>query len=247
MAGRDAFVTSLNINIVFGLVFFLLFCVLRTRLRTIYSPRVKLFQNTPHAPPPLPPGLFAWIKPLIEINESTVTDVAGLDATMYLRYLYLSFQLFAASAIVGCGAVLPVNVYYDNLFYAELADGTIYMAASGPRNSTTATIAGNSTHEQEVSRELAQLSNITRPLLDRLSLTHVRDGSPIMWLHTVFVYLMTAYALYLIQHNFRGFAALRHKTILDGRAHHKWILVDNIPLSLRQAEILKSQRQSPFI
>ena len=110
-------------QVLFGGLFFLLFCVLRTRLRAIYSPRVRLLRGTAHAPPLLPPGFFAWIKPLILLDEASITTTAGLDATMYLRFLYLSFQLFAAASVLGCGVILPVNVYYDNLYYAELEDG----------------------------------------------------------------------------------------------------------------------------
>ena len=128
MAGRDAFVTSLYINVLFGLFFFLAFCLLRTRLEVIYSPRVRLLKGSPHCPSALPRGLFAWIKPLIQLEETKLTASAGLDATMYLRFLYLSFQLFSAASIFGCCAVLPVNIYYDNLYYAESDDGTIYMA-----------------------------------------------------------------------------------------------------------------------
>jgi hypothetical protein len=85
MAGHDAFLTSLWINALFGFCFCLGFCLLRTRLRVIYSPRRRLLKGSPHAPPALPPGLLAWIKPLIELDEPTFTATAGLDATMYLR------------------------------------------------------------------------------------------------------------------------------------------------------------------
>ena len=128
MADRDAFLTSVWVNLLFGLFFFLAFCALRPRLPISYAPRVRLERGSPHVPPTLPSGFFAWIKPLIQIDEMHLTASAGLDATMYLRFLYLSWQLLAAASVVGCGVVLPVNVYYDNLYYAEHADGSITMA-----------------------------------------------------------------------------------------------------------------------
>jgi hypothetical protein len=222
MAGRDAFVSSLYVNVLFGLFFLLCFCLLRTRLPSIYSPRERVMRGS-QRPPALPPGLFDWIRPLMRLEERTLTASAGLDATMYLRFLHLSFQLFAVASVFGCGIVLPVNLYYDNLYYAELDDGTVTMADT---DVVTAPQPG-------------ALSNISRPLLDRLSMTHMRDASPMLWLHFTFVYFLTAYALSLIHENFRGFADLRHDSMLrDRQIHHRWILVDNIPLDLREEDKL---------
>jgi hypothetical protein len=237
-AASDAFEASLLINVQFGLFFFFAFCVLRTRLRSVYSPRARLLKGTSNAPPALPRGFLAWIKPLILLDEENLTASAGLDATMYLRFLFLSFQLFTIASFVGCGFVLPINVYYDNVYYAELEDGTIYMAPDAA-NTNNSLDGANTTNTTTQSNEKPwHPANFSRPFLDRLSLTHVRDGSPILWVHFVFVHFMTACALYLIHQNFRGFAALRHKAILDGRVHHKWVLVDNIPLHLRQESTL---------
>ena len=153
---------------------------------------------------------------------------------------------FAMASVFGCGIVLPVNLYYDNLFYAELDDETVTMAdtdvscRSSPLlsdNVSCSIISANGT-VVTASRPGA-FSNISRPLLDRLSMTHMRDASPMLWLHFAFVYFLTALALSLIHDNFRGFADLRHDSMLrDRHIHHRWILVDNIPPHLREEEQL---------
>ena len=150
------------------------------------------------------------------------------------------------ASVFGCGIVLPVNLYYDNLFYAELDDETVTMAdtdvscRSSPLlsdNVSCSIISANGT-VVTASRPGA-FSNISRPLLDRLSMTHMRDASPMLWLHFAFVYFLTALALSLIHDNFRGFADLRHDSMLrDRHIHHRWILVDNIPPHLREEEQL---------
>ena len=67
--------------------------------------------------------------------------------------------------------------------------GTGNISCSTPRSIGGASSALSSSVSSNTSAEsdlgLVALGNFTRPLLDRLSMTHVRDASPILWLHFV--------------------------------------------------------------
>jgi len=67
--------------------------------------------------------------------------------------------------------------------------GTGNISCSTPRSTGGASSALSSSVSSNTSAEshleLVALGNLTRPLLDRLSMTHVRDASPILWLHFV--------------------------------------------------------------
>ena len=104
MTGADALVASLSINAALALLFCTVFSILRPWCPAVYSPRASC--DLP--PPPLPRGIVAWLKPLLALEESSVFSTAGLDAVMYLRFVRMGFQLFAAATFVGCGGLAPL-------------------------------------------------------------------------------------------------------------------------------------------
>ena len=109
MASADAFLASLGINAFLALAFLLLFSLLRLRSPSIYSPRAA---SAAQRPADLPPGLFGWLRPLLALDERAVFESAGLDVTMYLRFVRLSLHLFAVSSLVGCAGLMPLVLWY---------------------------------------------------------------------------------------------------------------------------------------
>ncbi|ORX83949.1 DUF221-domain-containing protein [Anaeromyces robustus] len=89
-----------------GLLLFLGFCILRTKIQCVYMPRRRL-KNC--APPKIPNGLFSWINTTIRIKESFVLHSVGLDAAVFLRFLKTGIYLFTIMSFLGVSILLPIN------------------------------------------------------------------------------------------------------------------------------------------
>lgn len=78
--------------------------VYRTRL---FHPRVAAI----HRPPPLRAtwNLFGWVLDVVNINQRTLYDTAGLDALYFDRSNLLMLKVIGFVAVVNCGVVMPVN------------------------------------------------------------------------------------------------------------------------------------------
>jgi hypothetical protein len=56
--------------------------------------------------PPIAKEVFGWMKTAVAIPESFVIEKVGLDATMFLRFLRMSFFLFLAMMLITV-CILP--------------------------------------------------------------------------------------------------------------------------------------------
>ena len=195
-------------------------------LPVVYSPR-SLTSQPP--PPPLPCGLFEWLAPLLAIDETSVLETAGLDVTIYLRFLRVAFQIFVSASLFGCAVLIPIIRIAPDLSF--------------PDTQTNMT-AGNSSNAQAV------------PWLDNLSITHVRCGSPLFYGHLALAYLITLLAFYLLHINYREYGRLRQCFILGSHCpiehphdhneewrkavqpHHSWVMVNDIPEQYRSEAAL---------
>ncbi|KAG0947779.1 hypothetical protein G6F32_006052 [Rhizopus arrhizus] len=72
-----------------GVIFFLAFCFLRTRLPVIFAPRANMKR---HKPPELPNSYFGWIIPLLRIDTEELLLNVGLDAV--LNFICLDASIF---------------------------------------------------------------------------------------------------------------------------------------------------------
>lgn len=256
------FLASLAINSGLGLAFFLTFVVLRSTSPSVYSPRSHGRRLLAAQPPPplLPHALFAWLGPLLAIDETCTLETAGLDVAMYLRFLRVAFQIMIAASLFGFAVLIPIIRFAPDLSFPDTQTSPQSWLDS---NSTS----GNSSSEQAV------------PWLDNLSITHVRIGSPLFYAHLALAYLLTFLTLFLLHVNYRGYASLRqHRFILRGQYtgerctehresmpdcfdafvddkeelrmapppphcctvqnHHSWVLVNDIPEEYRSEEAL---------
>ncbi|CAG8838540.1 35517_t:CDS:1, partial [Racocetra persica] len=59
--------------------------------------------------PPIPPGLFSWIKVTIFLPDEFYLTRVGLDALMYIRFLRMSFQFLLFNAIIVGLILMPIN------------------------------------------------------------------------------------------------------------------------------------------
>ncbi|GAA6042266.1 hypothetical protein JCM8097_000605 [Rhodosporidiobolus ruineniae] len=99
-----AFVTGL---IAFGIEL-AVFIVIKNRFKQIYSPRsfrVPARQRVD----PLPHSLLGWIPYVIRTPARTILERNGLDAYVFVRFLYLMMEIFAPFMLVTWVILLPVD------------------------------------------------------------------------------------------------------------------------------------------
>ena len=87
----------------------LAFSFLRPRHSIVYAPKLK-YADEKHAPPSIGKGLFAWVKPVLTLNETDLVAKVGLDATVFLRFTKMCRDIFAVVTIVSVAIVLPTNI-----------------------------------------------------------------------------------------------------------------------------------------
>ncbi|KAI9027244.1 hypothetical protein CLU79DRAFT_740969 [Phycomyces nitens] len=89
-----------------GILCLLLFCLLRVRWGTMYSPRLRMSK---HAPEHLPDTFFGWILPLLKTSNSVVLEKVGLDAVVMLQFLMMGFKLFTLCGFFGVIVLYPIS------------------------------------------------------------------------------------------------------------------------------------------
>ncbi|ORZ02958.1 hypothetical protein BCR43DRAFT_482456 [Syncephalastrum racemosum] len=89
-----------------GTLCFLLFCFLRVRWKSMYSPRLRMKK---HAPEHLPTSFFGWIWPVLRTPHSVVLEKVGLDAVVLLQFLLMGAKLFGLCSFFGTVVLFPVS------------------------------------------------------------------------------------------------------------------------------------------
>ncbi|KAL1745047.1 hypothetical protein HDZ31DRAFT_37333 [Schizophyllum fasciatum] len=108
----EAVASQVALMSVVSVVTVLAFNILRPKNKIIYEPKVKYHVgNKP--PPRISNSLFGWLPPLVHTKEPELMDKVGLDAVTFLRFLRLMRWLFTGIAVLGCGILIPINVYYN--------------------------------------------------------------------------------------------------------------------------------------
>ncbi|CAG8454248.1 2577_t:CDS:2, partial [Cetraspora pellucida] len=77
-------------------------------MQYLYTPRTKLSKNPS---PPIPPGLFSWVKATIFLPDEFYLTRVGLDALMYIRFLRMAFQFLLFNSIVVGLILMPTNYF----------------------------------------------------------------------------------------------------------------------------------------
>jgi len=107
----SGFLSTLVVNFIVFAVMLLLFLILRKSQRRQYAPRtyvgtVKKEKRTD----PLPDGIFAWVGPLIKINESYIIEKTSLDSYFFLRYLKISILMMFVGCLITWPVLFPLNI-----------------------------------------------------------------------------------------------------------------------------------------
>ncbi|KAL9547183.1 hypothetical protein MBANPS3_006283 [Mucor bainieri] len=110
--------SQFTICIVVGILLFLIFCIFRTRIPLLFSPRSNMKR---HKPPELPTSLFGWIWPLIKISDEDMLTNVGLDALLMLKFVTMGIKIFGVCTIFGIIVFIPITMTSD---YTHLGNET---------------------------------------------------------------------------------------------------------------------------
>ncbi|KAF9911411.1 hypothetical protein EC991_003667 [Linnemannia zychae] len=104
-----ALAVNLGTNIALSLFTLGAFCWLRPRNGVIYARKYKASPEDKRAPK-LEEGYFSWMKPVWSCPDEVLVQKIGLDAVVFIRFIRMCRQIFIALTIIGCGALIPVNI-----------------------------------------------------------------------------------------------------------------------------------------
>ncbi|KAK8041236.1 hypothetical protein PG994_014243 [Apiospora phragmitis] len=105
----NAFWSSFGYSIAAAVVLALLFCLLRPYNKAVYAPRLKHSKGE-KAPPPLQPGVFGWVSPVLKTRDQVLVEKIGQDATIFLRFIKMSRNIMLVLSVIGCGVYIPLNI-----------------------------------------------------------------------------------------------------------------------------------------
>ncbi|KAL2438481.1 putative membrane protein C24H6.13 [Exophiala dermatitidis] len=86
-----------------------LFLLIKDRFARIYQPRTYLVPERERTKP-IPPGWWAWVKPVLTTSNSEFVQRCGLDAYFFLRYLRTLLKIFVPAAMVILPILIPLNL-----------------------------------------------------------------------------------------------------------------------------------------
>ncbi|KAI8355079.1 hypothetical protein EDC96DRAFT_554205 [Choanephora cucurbitarum] len=201
------FATQLILCTSVGFVCFLLFCFLRVRWTTIYSPRLRMRK---HAPEELPATLFGWIIPLLKTPNSVVMEKVGLDAVVMLQFLLMSVKLFGFCGFFGTVVLYPISRMGGNF-----ANGTL---PEQPNN----TLYSLSEQHQEF-------------FATRLGTNFNAHSVSFLWVYLFFTYLFVFATFYFTFLNYRDYVRIRREFLLRKARtlSSRTLLITGIPPHLR--------------
>ena len=170
----------------------------------------------PNSPRNHPKKLFEWIYWVFREREDTVLDQVGLDAVMFLRYLQMCFQFFSTIAVVLCIILIPVNSY-----------------ASSPSDVVNVTVDNGTVYQ------------ISDSALSTASISNINDGSNLLWIHAICVWLVSFFLMSTLFENYSKFATLAANQLRQRKKvyeikQQKTILINNLSSEFDSIQKLES-------
>ncbi|KAG0367716.1 hypothetical protein BGZ54_003394 [Gamsiella multidivaricata] len=106
-----ALAINLGTNVALSLITLGAFCWLRPRNGVIYARKYKSSPQDKRAPR-LEEGYFSWMRPVWSCPDEVLVEKIGLDAVVFIRFVRMCRQIFLAMAVIGCGALIPINIIF---------------------------------------------------------------------------------------------------------------------------------------
>ncbi|MCH0629281.1 hypothetical protein JNB11_04820 [Kocuria palustris] len=116
---------QVGVALIFGLLAFLLFCVLRSKYPKIYVAKFTEFNHrNPHvirkeSLPKLPSSLFGWMPVLYRVSEDQVLANAGLDAAVFLQFFKFAIKTIVVCLVFAYTIILPIRYHFTGRFDDE--------------------------------------------------------------------------------------------------------------------------------
>ncbi|KZL66720.1 DUF221 domain protein [Colletotrichum tofieldiae] len=107
--------TSLGVTVGIALTF----SFLRPYNQSVYAPKLK-HADERHAPPPIGKKMWSWIPPLWNTTEAELVHHAGMDATIFLRFVRMCLYMFCTISVFCLAILIPT--YLSN--QAQDIDGS---------------------------------------------------------------------------------------------------------------------------
>lgn len=101
----ESVITTLWMQGAVGAVVYIIFECVRGN-REVFAP--KLRSQSDRCPPAPPSGPFAWVMPIVKLNDEDTLKAAGLDALVFLRFLKLCAKMMLACGVVGLILLAPI-------------------------------------------------------------------------------------------------------------------------------------------
>ncbi|KDQ10670.1 hypothetical protein BOTBODRAFT_35986 [Botryobasidium botryosum FD-172 SS1] len=213
------FQTQLLISTALGLSCFLLFSYARTRWPVLFASRTKLSGFSPHDGH-INQSFFSWILPTIRTSEFTVLQIVGLDASVLLNFLKMSFYLFSVLSMMVVSILMPINYYNNGKMVDDDNDDDDWPDSS----------AFNATYSFHTDAPPPKSGSKFGDWIDLIN-----DANSILFLHLVFAYAFTIITLRFLYTNYKRFVRSRQLFSLE-LVHSiaaRTVMVTNLPSHLR--------------
>lgn len=109
------FKAQLVVSIVLGLSAFITFCYLRYRWPHIYAVRLLRKKDLKN----LPNSYFGWMAALYKVTDEEILEHSGLDAYVFLGFFRMAIKLFALFSAVSICFIGPIRFYYTGHFDSD--------------------------------------------------------------------------------------------------------------------------------
>ncbi|GAA6002377.1 hypothetical protein JCM10207_001089 [Rhodosporidiobolus poonsookiae] len=104
----QTFVTAFVTGLIVAGIELAVFMVIKNRFRKIYSPRSYLVPPKNRVDP-LPHSLLGWIPHILKTDAKEILRKNGLDAYVFVHFLYLMMEIFLPFMVVTWAILLPVD------------------------------------------------------------------------------------------------------------------------------------------
>ncbi|KAH3686702.1 hypothetical protein WICPIJ_002346 [Wickerhamomyces pijperi] len=109
------FKAQLIVSIVLGVSAFMVFCYLRYRWPHIYAVRTLRKKDLKS----LPNSYFGWLAALYRVTDEQILEHSGLDAYVFLGFFRMAIKLFALFSAISICFIGPIRYYYTGYFDSD--------------------------------------------------------------------------------------------------------------------------------
>ncbi|KAM0752233.1 DUF221-domain-containing protein [Meredithblackwellia eburnea MCA 4105] len=104
----QTFITAFVTGLIVAGAYLVAFLILKNRFRKIYNPRTYLVEPKKRIDP-LPSGFLSWIPAILKADATQIISSNGLDAYVFVRFLYLMIEIFLPFMLVTWIIIIPVD------------------------------------------------------------------------------------------------------------------------------------------